>query len=380
MLSLYIYLKTKWHLAYVLFSLLTFLSLGAFAQKIINSTVSVKAIVGTHAYQDQGHLFQDKIYGIDMAYLTSVSEKNTALYSLTKIKNYGLEFTYRDLSLLKGIKDTSAHAFGQMYGLAAQANFELFAIGKLKIIFAPSIGLSYTNKTFFTNQKNRFTGSHFNEQIKADIGIELPFGQNTDLLVGAGMLHASNGGAVIPNGGLNTLHLYAGVNLNGQQNKATPESQNKDYTLKRSFIELSVGAGKRGVFEDRTKKLYKTGLYGGYNCYLNSVFSLKAGLDAVYYFTVYNPNNNTNTFQYYATSLSRWRVGTSIGADANLWKFTLSAQVGKYIYYNNLYDKVNWYWAFGPTFNLSPRIGLQAKTYLHFFQADYINYGINLKL
>lgn len=359
---------------------LIFCSLTSLAQIAPpNHSFMVKPIFGTHAYSDQGHLFQDKIYGLDVAYLKEFGQTDTKWINIAKARSFGLGILYRDLNNLKGISDTSANSFGQLYGLNAQIDFQLLRIGKARLIFTPSVGLAYASKNFFTNNKNRFLGSHLNETIKADIGIELPISKHTDFLFGVGTLHVSNGGAVIPNGGLNTVHIYAGLKLNNTQEQPKQEEQTNT-TLHRSSIELSFGLGKRGVFEEKNKKLYKSGLYAGYNYYLNDVFSLKAGIDAVYYYDIYDSNNHVKTFQYYATSYDRWRLGASAGVDANVWRLTFTAQLGKYIHYNSLYKNATWYWAFGPTINITPHIGVQAKTYMHFFQADYINYGLVFRL
>jgi hypothetical protein len=67
------------------------------------SSFELKTILGTHIYNDQGHLFQDKVYGLDAAYLVNIKQKNVEWVRLTNAKNYGLTFLYRDLKNLKGI-------------------------------------------------------------------------------------------------------------------------------------------------------------------------------------------------------------------------------------------------------------------------------------
>lgn len=340
-----------------------------------NHSIILKPIFGTHINEDQGHLFQDQITGFDAAYFKDISQNSDKWIGFSAAKSYGISFIFRDLSKLKGTKDTSANAFGQVYGLVAQMDFQLFKVGKAKFNFTPGVGLGYTNKYYFNNTKNRFLGSPVNETIKADLGMELPMSQYTDLLLGFGFLHVSNGGATVPNGGLNTGNIYIGLKLNNPKT-LTEERKSTYTTLQRSSIELSAGLGARGVFGDRSKSLYKSGIYAGYNFYLNDVMSLKAGADAVYYYTTFDPNNYVNTFQNYGTSYDKWRTGISVGADINLWRVTVAAQIGKYIHYNRLMDKATWYWTFGPTFNITPHLGLQAKTYMHFAQADYVNWGV----
>jgi len=340
-----------------------------------NHSFILKPIFGTHINNDQGHLFQDQITGFDAAYFKNIIQNGDKWIGLSGAKSYGIGFIFRDLSQLKGTKDTSSNAFGQVYGLVAQMDFQLFKIGKAKFNFTPGVGLGYTNKYYYNNTKNRFLGSPVNETIKADLDMELPMSKYTDLLLGFGFLHISNGGATVPNGGLNTGNIYIGLKLNNQ--KPLAEERKSTYTtLQRNSIELSAGLGARGVFENRNKNLYKSGLYVGYNFYLNDMTTLKAGADAVYYHTTFDPNNYGETFQNYGTSYDKWRTGISIGADINLWRITVAAQIGKYIHYNRLMDKATWYWTFGPTFNITPHLGLQAKTYMHFAQADYVNWGV----
>ncbi len=359
-------------------SLIILITCITFAQAQIapeNHSIIFKPVFGTHVNSDQGHLFQDQITGFDAAYFKDISRNSDNWIGFSGAKSYGVGFIFRDLNKLKGTKDTSEHAFGQVYGLVAQMDFQLFKIGKAKINFTPGVGLGYTNKYYYNNTKNRFLGSPINETIKADLGMELPISEYADLLLGFGFLHISNGGATVPNGGLNTGNVYIGLKLNNQK-PLTTERKSTYTTLQRNSIELSAGLGARGVFANRNKSLYKSGLYAGYNFYLNDVISLKAGADAVYYYTVFDPNNYGDTFQNYGTSYDRWRTGISVGADINLWRITVAAQIGKYIHYNRLMEKATWYWTFGPTFNITPRLGLQAKTYMHFAQADYVNWGV----
>ncbi|WP_165499798.1 acyloxyacyl hydrolase [Pedobacter frigidisoli] len=340
-----------------------------------NRSIIFKPIFGTHVNSNQGHLFQDQITGFDAAFLKDISQNSDKWIGFSGAKAYGIGFIFRDFSKLKGNNDTSAHSFGQLYGFVAQMDFELFKVGKAKFNFTPGVGLSLTNKYFSKNPKNRFLGSTVNEAIKADLGMELPISDHTDLLIGFGFLHISNGGLTVPNGGLNTGNVYIGLKLNNQ--KPVTAEQKSNYTpLQRNSIEVSAGLGARGVPEQNDKHLFKSGFYAGYNFYINDVVLLKAGADAVYYYTVYDPQNYAGTYQNYGSSYDRWRTGVSVGADVNLWRITVGAQVGKYIHYNRVKEDATWYWTFGPTFNITPQLGVQAKTYMHFAQADYVNWGL----
>jgi hypothetical protein len=341
--------------------------------------IAIKGLLGTHVYQDQGHLFQDHIPGFEVSLSRNIAAHKDSWIKYTGAKSYGIDLVFRDLSHLKGAKDTAQNSFGQVYGVAFQTEFEVLKLGNVAFIFKPAIGLAYTNKYFYNTNKNRFIGSPLNEIIKADLGAEINLSTHTLLTGGFNFLHISNGGSTVPNGGLNTGNLYIGVkSAVGQANESSRKSNYQP--LQRGSFEISAGMGKRGVFEQRHKNLYRNGFYAGYNYYLSDLFSLKAGADAVYYHTVYDPNNALATYQNYGSSYDRWRTGISIGADINLWRVTVNGQVGKYIHYDRVIKNATWYWTFGPTFNITPQIGIQAKTYMHYAQADYVNYGLLYRL
>ena len=84
-----------------------------------NHSIIIKPIFGTHINNDQGHLFQDQITGFDAAYYKDISQNTDKWIGFSGAKSYGIGFVFRDLSKLKGTKDTSANAFGQVYGLVA---------------------------------------------------------------------------------------------------------------------------------------------------------------------------------------------------------------------------------------------------------------------
>lgn len=151
--------------------------------------------------------------------------------------------------------------------------------------------------------------------------------------------------------------------------------------LQKNSFELNLGIGRRGVYESH-KGLLKSGLYAGYNFYVNEIFTLKGGFDAVYYYTVFDPSpaRGIQTFQYYGTSYDKWRTGVSFGGETTMWRLALNAQMGKYLHYNSYYKDINWFWTTGLTYYVNPHVGLQAKTYFHTSQADFINYGLVFKM
>ena len=338
-----------------------------------------KVVLGSHMIGGKEAL-QDKIYGLDFSYHKNISNLNDSWVKLTNANSVGISFMFRDLQHLKGHEDTSANSFGKAYGVSAHIDFQLLESGRTRLTLRPGMGLSYVTKTFFTNNTNRFIGSHLNESLKLDLLMQVPVSPKVELTVGAGFLHYSNGGYSIPNAGLNMLSISTGFRFKSiaLQKK---EYDTRLYQLSRSNIELSLGIGRRGVSESRDG-LLKSGVYAGYNLFLNDLISLKSGFDAVYYYTPYDsaPGRDIQTYQKYATSHDKWRAGLSVGAGMTIWRLAFNAQFGKYLYYNKYHKKINWYWTSGLTYYVVPQVGIQAKPYFHKGQADFINYGLVFNL
>lgn len=339
-----------------------------------------RAVVGSHALGGPGGALQDKLYGLDLTYQKDISHISDDWVKLANARSAGISLVFRDLQFLKGHGDTSANAFGHALGLAANLEFQLLKSGRTTVNLRPGIGLSYLSKTFFTDKRNRFIGSHLNEILKTDLVVQVPLSSSIDLDMGAGFLHYSNGGYNIPNSGINML------SLSGAMRFKKPVLQKEEYAtrfnqLRKNTFELNLGVGRRGVFESHDG-LLKSGVYGGYNYYINDLLSLKAGFDAVYYYTPFDPTpgRDIQTFQYYGTSYDKWRTGVSAGGETTLWRLAVNAQVGKYLHYNSYYKGIEWFWTTGLIYYVSPNAGIQAKTYFHGSQADFINYGLVFKI
>lgn len=339
-----------------------------------NHAFSFSPIFGAHAYKDQNHLFQDKIYGFDAVYSNNISQNKAPWIATLKAKSVGIALNYRDLSHLKGAKDLAENAFGKVIGLSAQLELGLITFKNFSLNFYPKVGMAYTNKSYFNHPKNNILGTKINYNLSANIGLEIPTNQKNAILFGFGLYHLSNGGIKIPNGGLNTVQVYLGLkHANLTANKNLHESAYQP--LQKNNFELMLGFGKRGVYQQQRKYLYRSGFYAGYNFYFNDVITFKTGLDAVYYFKTYDPNNATATMQYYGTSYDKLRLGASAGLDLQIWRISITSQFGKYVHFNSYYDQIKWYWTFGPTYNITPKFGFSVKTYMHKTQADYLNFG-----
>ena len=345
-----------------------------------NHSISIQPAYGSHILKNENGIFHDYIYGVDISYLKDISNNSDLWIKKTNAKAYGLSVVMRNLNNLKGPEGTSNNSFGQAYGITGIAQFEVIKVGPIRVNFSPAVGLSYVTKSYFSNPKNRFIGSNINMTIKADLGVEIPVKSNLSLSGGINTLHYSNGGFNIPNGGLNTGGLYAGLTFKNFTD--TTSKKSAFISLQKNSFDFEIGIGRRGVYESH-KGIFRSGVYAGYNCRLNDVFTLKSGIDAVYTGTVYDPSNRLATFQYYGSSFDSWRTGISLGTDLNMGRVAVNLKAGKYVHFARLYKttkNINWYWTFGPTYYITPRIGVQFKTYMHLAQADFQNWGLVVKI
>lgn len=344
-----------------------------------NTSISIKPILGTQVLKNSEGLMHDKIYGLDLTYFKNISDKEDLWIKESRMSGYGFVLIMRNLNGINGLRDTAINSVGRAFGVTALGKFNIVKTKRFNWYLSPSGGVSYLTKSFFDHPKNRFIGSHMNITLSADMGIEFPLTRYTNLSTGIGLLHYSNSGMIIPNGGLNTAQIFIQLDLKKYSSTGTTKKFSNYLPLQKNSFEFGAGIGRRGIYE-RHEGIFRSGFYIGYNYRLNDAFVLKSGLDAVYYGTTYDPQKNLETFQYYGSSYDKWRAGLSIGADLNLYRLTINVQTGKYIYYDRLYKKINRYWTFGPTYFITPHIGIQLKTYMHHTQADFLNYGMLFKM
>ncbi|WP_158640634.1 acyloxyacyl hydrolase [Anseongella ginsenosidimutans] len=347
------------------------------AQEIPRHSLSFSPVLGTHLLPENDHTFNDPIPGLDIVYGFNLRGKEDAWIQKLRAREFGLALTFRDLNRLDGHLDTSANSFGKAYGISASLEFELAAAGPVHFYLVPSVGLSYISKNYFTHPDNRFIGSHLNQLLKAALQMEVPLGENFSALANFHVLHLSNGGFNIPNSGINTGNISVGI-----KSRFGPEPYRKtrdNFTpLERNTFEVLAGIGRRGVYESHDG-FFKSGLYAGYNYRLNEVLDLKAGLNAVYYYSVFDPQRHRETYQHYGTSYDPWRLGLSLGAAVKMSRFEVKGLFGRYLYYNSFHD-IHYYWNSGLSYLFTPHLGLQSTLHMHRFQADFVDLGFIVKL
>ena len=320
------------------------------------------------------------LYGLHVSYDRDLSTSSQPWVDLLQAKGLSFGVLWHNMDHMKETVEGQSYAHGTAIGLLSEVDFQLAKMGGTKLLFTPGIGLTYITETIDTQPATTIVGSHVNLTLTAELGLEIPLSNRTDLLVAANVLHYSNGGLKIPNGGINTVNGLIGVKtaLGNTPQKSSSPLRRTFEPIVGSSGELVVGMGRRGKYRTRDG-FWRTGIYGGYNYFLNQAFGFKAGIDMVYYHQVFDINRFDETFQYYGSSYDHVRLGVSAGAEVGLGRFAVNAMYGKYLHYRS-YHGVQWYWTSALRYYLTPNIGLQSTLYMHRVQADYINWALVFRI
>jgi len=341
--------------------------------------ISVKAQYGVDVNADNPNRKDNYLYGLHLSYDKNVAHNGKEWTRILNAKSLSFGVTWHNLNHMKELVDGVAYSGGQAFGALAEVDLQLLQLGKARLLATPGLGLAYITENIFTQPATSTIGSHVNLMITGELSLEVPVSANTSLVAGGHIQHYSNGGVVVPNGGWNTLTSSIGVKTAIGDSDARADKPEEYGHIEGNNAELWFGAGVRGRYRDRHGKFFRSGLYAGYNFYLNRAISLKAGSHMVYYHTVFDPDRFDETFQYYGSSLDPIRWGIAVGADITMGPIVINAMYGKYLHYRN-YHNIKWYWVTGARYFFTPNIGIQTTLNLHGVQADYANWGLILRI
>lgn len=316
---------------------------------------------------------QGNAFGGEVSYHYNVNRNPKKWSSDLGIRSIDVTFNYKRMADVTRVANPIEGEFGDSYALLGGLTFPLFNVSKVDVAFTPGFGILYAGESWFSNE-NPVIGSKLNFGLKAGLKASVPLGKKTAIAANLDVLHYSNGGTRVPNNGLNVVSVGLSVSraINEDVEVSKP-SFDKDGYKKHTF-DLGVNIGRRGVYQSRDG-LYRTGLYGGYNYRLTSYLAFGAGVDAVYYHTLYDPNRNLETYQSKASSFDRWRIGAAIGPDLWMGKLAFMAKYGYYVHYNSLLP-IKTYWTAGAKYKLNNWLALQSKIYIHETEADFVGFGL----
>lgn len=367
----------------------------SYAQNNQNS-FSITPLQGFTIFAPDNYQLKGNFYGLELAYQLNMSNNNVDWVRILHVKDIAFTASYFNLQSVSTAGGPGLPGFLENnFGLLTILDMSFFKTGKTTFIFSPGIGFAYSTQTYYTNN-NPIVGSHINLAIQAGFKIETPISSTTKITAGLDFFHYSNSAYKLPNDGVNNINASLGIvkdiNLTG------PSRQKATFGIddKQSF-EFGIGIGRRGFIQtgqyinnqtgkpvtltdsaaqrNATPNLYNAGFYAGYSYRLDNLLSLKIGTDAVYYFKPFSWDSFYRTFQETGTSFDKYSLGISLGTDVWMGRMALSGNYGYYLHYNSIYP-VHYYWTLGGKYYLTNWMGLNAKIYLHGFEAQYANFGL----
>lgn len=348
------------------------------AQETNQNSIEFSPQISLDFFPDKFNI-SGNVYGGEIIFHQKTNKNSQEWQQKLHLNSLDYIFNFNNFKYVK--KNTEPNKFSNSYAVLAALNFTILKYKSLQVNFSPAAGIGYTEKTYYVTG-NELIGSPFNIYFRAALKAEVPLSSNTKIVTGINVLHLSNAALRVPNHGVNFSSLSLGlakkISSRQTQNKDSLQAESEDVIANKHRLELAFNVGRRGIYQSK-HGLYKTAVYGGYNYKINKVIGLGTGIDAVYYHTIYDPNNNNHTYQSKASSYKRWRIGTAIGPDLWLGNLAVSVKYGYYLYFDSLSD-VSTYWTPGFSYKLTNWFALQTKGYIHKTEADYAGIGFMFQL
>lgn len=390
----------------ICFTVVLFLfSVNLVRAQTAKNSIEVSGFTGIKAFTADSAL-KGNTKGIEAAYHLNMLDNKADWVKMLNVQSVDISVSYRDYGDVYMAKRPSSLGFlGTYYGAIARLDILLASAGKTQLLLDPGFGFGYTTQSYYTND-NPLVGSHINFTAQIGFRLQTPITQSLKLMGGVDVYHYSNAAFKLPNYGVNSINASLGIAQDLDQ-PAAKTSANPFQHYKEHSFEFGLDLGRRGLVQDgggfdqhpdykaiqkdATSKLYQSGIYLGYNYRLNPVLSLRAGVDGVYYFKTLDSTDGINhyyaTYQELGSSYDKLRVGTSLGAELWLGRFSLPVNYGYYIHYKyfkpsygSSYSPPDTYWTFGARYYFTPGFAIEAKQYLHRTQADFVGFGFVVKI
>lgn len=361
------------HLKVLLSVLLcAFLIVKAQAQDNQNS-IEITPTTGIKIFSAEKNYLKGNFWGTELAYHFNMQDNPAPYIHLFNIRSIDAVLSYRNMQqVILNSNPATRDLLGSTVGILGRFEFGLLKAGPVRLLFTPGAGFVYSTHSYFTDNRNPIVGSHINIAAQAGLKLFTAITPSTGIQTGIDIFHYSNGATRIPNNGVNAYMWSLGLVQKIKQRHVV-ESEDETSTAKNS-IELGGDIGYRGVYESKDGH-FKSGIYLGYNYRVSKIISAKIDTDAGYFYTVFDPSNFVETFQYYGTSYDRWRVGVSAGVDVWLGRLAVMANYGHYIHYKTYYPNNQQYWTAGVKYRVKPWLAFQIKGYIHGTEADYVGAG-----
>jgi hypothetical protein len=350
----------------VFLSLLS-LSLAASAQH----SIEINAVSGFKVFSPGNYSLSGMSHGAEAAFNISQKNQNHEWVRRLNITDISIVGGFHNMQSVQITDSVASKGFlHNLYSVSGRLSHQLFESGRVSLSLTAGIGVAYSTSSYFTDN-NPIVGSRLNFSPQTGLKLKARITGSLTLASAVNLFHYSNAGLQVPNKGVNAFQGLVGVSYNLPVEAAETVRQPVADSLK-SFFEFGVDAGRRGSWQSRAGN-WKSGFSMQYHYPVNGIFTLKAGTEAVYYYTTFDGSGDR--YQYLATSYDPFRLGVGLGSDIWLGKLAIGGSFGYYLKFNS-YHPVRTYWTGGFKYYLTSGFGLQSKVYFHNSQADYMGFGI----
>jgi len=291
------------------------------------------------------------------------------------ISSIAIALDYKDLRKVHRIETSNFEPFNRSYSLTAAPAFSLIDFKGLRLIFSPGLGFCYVNEKGYPD-KHPILRSPINFASTAALKLIYKIAPDAHFVSGADIVHVSNAATRVPNNGLNIVGFNMGIVKYFATRKMKQLhflSNDVDSAFAKHYFEVGFLAGVRGMYYSK-KWLYRSSVYAGYIYHFASYLGLTTGLDGVYYYSVFDVDNYSSTYQSKASSFARWRLGAEIGPSLYMGRLTIKPTYGRYLYYKS-YLPIRAYWTMGFAYRVSSWAAIKAKLYVHEEEVDFLGLG-----
>lgn len=284
-----------------------------------------------------------------------------------------------------------AGSHGDGFGLLPNLSIPIFRAGRFMAAFKLGTGLAWVTQPYdyFTNQGENAIGSHWNNITQFRLGGELRLSDHFRLNAGVALTHFSNGGAALPNFGINLPSGFAGLAWSPQP------LREKDFlpakTEKRADRSRFGGTAQTGLaileygVYDGPKYPVWLGAAAGYFRF-NKVNRALFGVDYEFNKAIYEYGLHIGDFENEAAAhKGATRFAVFLADEFLFGSIGVQLQMGRYVGsgFNRFtpkrnYRKLSIRYYFPKLFNtaLQPHIGITLKA--HATTAEYISTNVGL--
>lgn len=354
---------------FAIFSLLAVFSATILkAQNTEQQGISYKAI-GGYAWAHSGKVsnLSAHIYGFKVGYRVKTANRRQ-WHRAFKKPIWGLDYMYLNYG--------KPNILGASHSFLSYINFPFIKYKKINTYIKLTSGLGYITRPFNlnTNISNWTIGSNLNINLGLEGELVYPISKKTELLLGAGLTHFSNGNFSKPNLGINTPVVSVGLTHYINDKKiTTPEPDNLD-TSKNNYS-FSLAFGHKNADYIFPKRITVPIFQFKYLRSLTPKNKLGGGIDYFYDREFFYKNNRDKNISE-ATISDASELGIKISHELQWHIFSLITDLGYYIFNKNDI-KGNFYQRIGVNFNFTENISAYSALKFHIRSADYFEVGLN---